>query len=208
MLKRTQNQRYRLLTYGETHYLIDMDTQRFLVWFLPWLVWFLPFRSYKVDDVNEIQLAREEKKGDRAKLFKLTAFMSVLMNQIITEDMSSAAPIPNHEIELFIFLIVLSLTIIICRIIYSKRKRIDASQRNETLIRIEVSKYFKENRLLFLAMVIICAPLIFTFWVAWTFISGGNVIALALYIVIATLFFFLNQLIRPPEKFDIKIIEE
>lgn len=198
-IARTENKRYKQLTYNGKKYLLDMDSNK-LTWFLPFLVWFFPIRGYQD---TELPLEKKEKQKKGGSFILLVSILSGIMIRMTNRGFGDLSVYENYQ-QIFLFLLFISVSIVLLiRYFYRyKRNELLLEEKKVVYVHFHFNKSFlnkwKYGYKAFLAIVSFYGVIGF---LIYTFLSSfHNIIVFIPILPLGYLISIANTTILHPEK--------
>ncbi|MBL1225303.1 DUF443 family protein [Enterococcus sp. BWR-S5] len=197
-ITKTENKRYKQLTYNGKSYLLDMDSNK-LTWFFPFLVWFFPIKGYQ-DATLPLEKTEKPKKG--GGLILLSSVLSGIMIRMTNRGFGDLSVYENYQQFFLLLLSSLTGAVFLVRYIYRyKKSQIPLGEKIFYIkIRFEkgiIGKVIYGYKLLVLTFLsyVILVFLIYTF-----FDSYPNIIVVFPILLVEYFILIINTTILPPEK--------
>ncbi|WP_321386458.1 DUF443 family protein [uncultured Enterococcus sp.] len=117
-ITKTENKRYKQLTYNGKSYLLDMDSNK-LTWFFPFLVWFFPIKGYQ-DATLPLEKTEKPKKG--GGLILLSSVLSGIMIRMTNRGFGDLSVYENYQQNFLYLLVGLVSAVLLIRYFYRYKK--------------------------------------------------------------------------------------
>lgn len=209
MIEKTENKRYKQLTYHGEKFLLDMDSNK-ITWFFPFLVWFFPVKGY---EHKELPILTENKQTNGGGGIVLTAsVLSGILVRMTSTGFGDLSLLPNYE-ALIIVLVISSMTIVFLVRYFWRYKKNKLFIKDNEVVSVKF-KFRKgifgkiEYGYKFFILIIICYAILM--YCSYFFINVyPNVIVLPIILLIEYFILIVNTTIPNPDvEDDIIILQE
>ncbi|MBO0445692.1 DUF443 family protein [Enterococcus ureilyticus] len=208
VIVKTENKRYKQLTYNGQKILLDMDSNK-LTWLFPFLVWFFPVKGYINEELPIFKESNSKGKSSGAIVLSSSILASVLI-RMTNKGFGDLRGFSNPQLVAGTLLFCSTVIVILIRYFYRYRKNhVLISNEKVVLIRFKFMDGFKSKYNYIgkvLLVVIFCYAVVIYFSI--TFVTSYlNIILIPVICMVEYLISIANTTIEPPET-DVELLIE
>lgn len=197
-ITKTENKRYRQLTYDGKKFLLDMDSNK-LTWLFPFVVWFLPIRGYE-DMTLPPEKKKQQSKG--ASIILFSSVLSGILVRMTNKGFGDLSVFDNYR-HITMSLIIVSMGIVLFIRYYFRYKNnlVSVNDRGFTKVRIVINT--TPDKIKYMYKLCIATSIAHGMVIAliYTFLTSyPNIIMLLPILIIEYFMLIVNTTILQPEK--------
>lgn len=208
VIVKTENKRYKQVTYNGQKILLDMDSNK-LTWLFPFLVWFFPVKGYMNEELPIFKESNAKGKSSGAIVLSSSILASILI-RMTNKGFGDLRGFSNPQLVAGILLFCSTVMVILIRYFYRYRKNhVLISNEKVVLIRFKFMDGFKSKYSYIgkvLLVVIFCYAVVIYFSI--TFVTSYlNIILIPVICMVEYLISIANTTIEQPET-DVELLIE